>query len=71
MEESGLSNDLNRINNLVFQWKMNFNPNSSKQAQEVIFSSITKKLEQPPLIFNNNIVTHSISQTPFPSQHIT
>ena len=71
MEESGLSNDLNRINNLVFQWKMNFNPDSSKQAQEVIFSSITKKLEQPPLIFNNNIVTHSISQTPFPSQHIT
>ena len=70
MEESGLSNDLNRINNLVFQWKMNFNPDSSKQAQEVIFSSITKKLEQPPLIFNNNIVTHSITQTPFPSQHI-
>ena len=71
MEESGLSNDLNRINNLVFQWKMNFNPDSSKQAQEVIFSSITKKLEQPPLIFNINIVTHSITQTPFPSQHIT
>ena len=71
MEESGLSNDLKRINNLVFQWKMNFNPDSSKQAQEVIFSSITKKLEQPPLIFNNNIVTHSITQTPFPSQHIT
>ena len=71
MEESGLSNDLNRINNLVFQWKMNFNPDSSKQAQEVIFSSITKKLEQPPLIFNNNIVTHSITQTPFLSQHIT
>ena len=70
MEESGLSNDLNRINNLVFQWKMNFNPDSSKQAQEVIFSSITKKLEQPPLIFNNNIVTHSVTQTPFPSQHI-
>ena len=71
MEESGLSNDLNRINNLVFQWKMNFNIDSSKQAQEVIFSSITKKLKQPPLIFNNNIVTHSITQTPFPSQHIT
>ena len=50
MEESGLSNDLNRINNLVFQWKMNFNPDSSKQAQEVIFSSITKKsLRKPKL----------------------
>ena len=71
MGEYGLSNDLNKINNLLFQWKMSFNPDSSKQAQEVIFASIIKNLEQPPLIFNNNIVTHLITQTPFPSQHIT
>ena len=35
-------NDLNRDleikNNWAFQWKMNFNPDSTKQAQEVIFS---------------------------------
>ena len=50
---------------------MSFNPDLSKQAQEVIFSGIIKKLEQPPLIFNNNIVTHSVTEMPFPSQHIT
>ena len=71
MGENGLSNDLNRINNLVFQWKMSFDPDPSKQDQEVIFSGIIKKLEQPPLIFNNNIVTHSVTQTSFPSQHLT
>ena len=46
---------------------MSFNPDLSKQAQEVIFSGIIKKLEQPPLIFNNNIVTHSVTETPFPA----
>ena len=30
--------DLNKINNWVFQWKMNFNPDDSKQALEVLFS---------------------------------
>ena len=28
--------------NWIFQWKMNFNPNPTKQAQEVIFSLKTK-----------------------------
>ena len=32
-----LNQDLNRINNWAFQWKMSFNPDPSKQAQEVIF----------------------------------
>ena len=67
MGEYGLSNDLNRINNLVFQWKMSFNPDSSKQAHKIIFSSIIKKLEQPPLIFNNNIVTLQLLRRHFPA----
>ena len=33
-----LNQDLNRIDNWAFQWKMNFNPDPSKQTQEVIFS---------------------------------
>ena len=33
-----LNNDLKKINKWAFQWKMNFNPDPSKQAQEVIFS---------------------------------
>ena len=30
-----------------------FNLDPSKQTQEVIFSSKTKKLPHPPLVFNN------------------
>ena len=35
---TNLNNDLNNIRNWAIQWKINFNPNPSKQAQEVIFS---------------------------------
>ena len=35
---NNLNNDLSKINDRAIQWKMNFNPNPSKQAQEVIFS---------------------------------
>ena len=33
-----LNDDLKKINKWAFQWKMSFNPDASKQAQEVIFS---------------------------------
>ena len=32
---------------------MSFNPDPSKQAQEVIFSRKFKKVTHPPLVFNN------------------
>ena len=32
-----LNNNLKKISNWAFQWKMSFNPHPSKQAQEVIF----------------------------------
>ena len=38
-----LNKDLEMIHNWAFQWKMNFNPDRTKQAQEVIFSRKTKK----------------------------
>ena len=38
-----LNKDLEMIHNWAFQWKMNFNPNPTKQAQEVIYSRKTKK----------------------------
>ena len=44
-----LSQDLNVITNWAFQWKMIFNPDLSKQAQEVIFSRKSKKLLHPTL----------------------
>ena len=40
---SHLNNDLNKIRNWAFQWKMNFNPDPIKQAQEVIFSHKIQK----------------------------
>ena len=38
---------------------MSFNTDPSKQAQQVIFSRKSKKLTQPPLVFNNNNVSQS------------
>ena len=46
---TNLNNDLNKIKNYAIQWKMNFNPNPSKQAQEVLFS---RKLQKT----NHNIL---------------
>ena len=33
-----ISNDLNRISYLLYQWRIMFNPDITKQAQKVIFS---------------------------------
>ena len=33
-----LNEDLDKINNWEYQWKMTFNPDPSKKSQEVIFS---------------------------------
>ena len=57
-----LSQDLNAITNWAFQWKMIFNPNSSKQAQEVIFNKKIKKLFHPTLLFNNIPLSSSLFQ---------
>ena len=56
-----LNKDLKIINNWAFQWKMNFNPDSTKQAHEVIFSRKTKKICHP-LVFNNTNISQSSSQ---------
>ena len=55
------NDDLNRINNWAFQWKMGFNPDPNKQAQEVLVSRKIQKSSQPSLVFNN-IVTQSFTQ---------
>ena len=62
LSTKNLNDDLNRINNWAFQWKMSFNSDPNKQAQEVLFSRKIKKSSQPSLIFNNNIVTQSLTQ---------
>ena len=53
------NNDLLKIRNWAYPWNMNFNPDASKQAQELIF---TRKIKKPnnDLIFNNK----QVNQTP-------
>ena len=46
----------------AFQWKMSFNSDLSKQAQEVIFSRKLKKICNPSLCFNNNNVSQASLQ---------
>ena len=49
-----LNSDLAKINRWAFQWKMSFNTDSKKQAQEVIFSRNSTAILHPQLVFNNN-----------------
>ena len=49
-----LNNDLSLISKWAFNWKMLFNPDPSKQAQEVLFSR-KKKAQSHPIISLNNI----------------
>ena len=51
-----LCEDLDKIKEWAFQWKMSFNPDPSKQAQEVIFTRKVKKVVHPPIFFNNKPV---------------
>ena len=57
-----LNKDLEIINKWACQWKMNFNPDPTKQVQEVIFSRKAKEIYHPPLVFNNTSVSQSSSQ---------
>ena len=57
-----LSNDLAKISTWTFQWKMDFNPDPTKQAQEVIFSRKLQNTNHPCLIFIHNTMNITESQ---------
>ena len=59
---SHLNSDLSKISIWAFQWKMSFNPDPSKQAQEVIFSYEIQKTCHPSIYFNNKSVKQVPSQ---------
>ena len=59
---NNLNNDLKEINRCAFQWKMSFNPDPTKQAQEVIFSRKTNKKIHPKIFFSNIPVSKVDSQ---------
>ena len=41
---------------------MSFNPDPTKQAQEVIFSRKAKEIYHPPIVLNNFSASQSLSQ---------
>ena len=52
-----LNDDLIKISNWAYQWKMSFNPEVTKQAQEVVFSCKSQKVTHPTVYFNNSPLT--------------
>ena len=57
-----LNNDLSLISEWAFNWKMLFNPDPTKPAQEVLFSRKKKTLYHPTLSLNNIQVERASSQ---------
>ena len=51
-----LNRDLNVISSWAHQWKMSFNPDPTKPAVEIIFSSKISETIHPPLFFQNSQV---------------
>ena len=51
-----INNDLYIINEWAFQWKMQFNPDSNKQANEVFFSRKSNATAHLPVDLNNSSV---------------
>ena len=55
-----INSDLENINQWVYQWKMQFNPDpyNNKQENEIIFSRkvVLNNLLHPTVKFNNNII---------------
>ena len=58
-----LNDELKKVNDWAFQWKMSFNPDPSKHAQEVIFSLKSKRPTNLPIVFKNNNVSQPFLKT--------
>ena len=59
---TNLNNDLRKISDWTIQWKMSFNPDPSKQAQEVIFSRKCQNPNHDSIHYNHNLVNQVPSQ---------
>ena len=57
-----INDDLNKISEWAYKWKMLFNPDITKQAQEVIFSRKNIKNDHPIVYFNEAPVAHTACQ---------
>ena len=56
-----LNNDLVKVQEWAYNWKMSFNPDRNKQAQEVIFSRKLRKVFHPNLSFNDQLIERSVA----------
>ena len=54
---NNLNHDLDIIQRWAYQWKREFNPDPTKQANEVLFSCKKSSPNQPQLIFNEIVVS--------------
>ena len=54
--QSEMNNDLQVISNWAIQWKIHFNPDPKKQAQEVYFSKKSNNENSLPVTLNNSKV---------------
>ena len=57
-----LNHDLDKIYQWAHQWKMEFNPDPTKQATEVLFSCKLNSPNHPQLIFNGSAVAKANEQ---------
>ena len=55
-DSANLLNKQSKINEWALQWKMSFNLDPTKQAQEIIFSWKTSQRNHLGIMFNNSIV---------------
>ena len=62
LSAADLNHDLKSISQWAYQWKMEFNPDPSKQANEVLFSCKKSSPNHPPLVFNGNVVAKKSDQ---------
>ena len=51
-----LNQDLETIRKWAHQWKLEFNPDPTKQATELLFSTKRNTPDHPPLHFNGSVI---------------
>ena len=61
---SVLNSDLQIMADWAYKWKMSFNPDPSKQAEEILFSKKRVTNNLPILIFNNAAVSSKETYNP-------
>ena len=59
---NNLNSDLEKITKWAHQWKMQFNPDPNKQANQVIFSKKLNGISYPSVKFNNNDIAKCSDQ---------